>query len=128
MPLNVCYDMFPLSGFVFCFLLSWSGLHRHVPITPLSAQTSSPLNAPSSKSSGEEGNGIPVQLPRLRSNVSSFGVDLKSISPALHVSAKTGRIGANLGYFYLQKELKLSEHHMVKIMEKIIVGMIIIIV
>lgn len=38
--------------------------------------------------------------------------------PALQVIAKTGRLGANLGYFYLQKELKLSEHHMVQIMEK----------
>ena len=37
---------------------------------------------------------------------------------ALQVSIGAGRIGANLGYFYLQKELKLSEHHMVKIMEK----------
>jgi len=38
--------------------------------------------------------------------------------PALQVIAKTGRLGADLGYFYLQKELKLSEHHMVQIMEK----------
>jgi hypothetical protein len=45
------------------------------------------------------------------------GVDEISL-PALQVIAKTGRLGANLGYFYLQKELKLSEHHMVQIMEK----------
>ena len=89
-----------------------------MPVAPLSAHTSSPLDAPPSKSSFGEGNVVPIQVARLRSNTSSIGGDLKSISPALHVSAKTGRIGANLGYFYLQKELKLSEHHMMKIMEK----------
>jgi mTERF len=46
------------------------------------------------------------------------GVEVRANAAAIQVSIGGGRIGANLGYFYLQKELKLSEHHMVKIMEK----------
>lgn len=46
------------------------------------------------------------------------GNRLEITTPILQSMAKTGKLGANLGYFYLQKELKLSEHHMVKIMEK----------
>ena len=90
---KIC-GMFAFTGFFFSFLFSWSSLERRIELSPLYAQ--------SSKSAIGRSEEVEVELT----------------APAIHVSAKAGRIGANLGYFYLQKELKLSEHHMMKIMEK----------
>ena len=86
--------MFGITGFIFSFLFSWSSFEHRVELAPLYTQ--------SSKSAIGRSEEVEVELT----------------APAIHVSAKAGRIGANLGYFYLQKELKLSEHHMMKIMEK----------
>ena len=89
-------------GLFFFFLLgsSSSGFKCLMPPTTIHARQSLPLNM----------------------ELSDFGsldkVGAAANTAALQVSIGAGRIGANLGYFYLQKELKLSEHHMVKIMEK----------
>ena len=70
--------MFAITGFIFSFLFSWSSFEHRVELAPLYAQ--------SSKSAIERSEEVEVELT----------------APAIHVSAKAGRIGANLGYFYLQ--------------------------
>ena len=92
--LLISFEMIAISGLVFCFLFSWSSWRQHRTLAPLYAQTSKSAIGRSER------------------------VEADINAPVIHVSAKAGRIGANLGYFYLQKELKLSEHHMMKIMEK----------
>ena len=105
--------MFVMLGFAFCFLFSWRSLTRHVP-SPLYAQTL-PMDASSDSTMGRIG---AIAAIGAIGGIAEIEGEIELSIPVLQMSAKTGRIGANLGYFYLQKELKLSEHHMVKIMEK----------
>lgn len=90
-----------ISRFICCFLFGWNGVNSLLPRNQLRTQTSLPVGANSPEATG--------RLERVEAGVNPT---------AIHITPKGARIGANLGYFYLQKELKLSEHHMVKIMEK----------
>ena len=82
-------------------LLGGDGINHLFPRGRLRTYISSPIEA-----------NLPEATGRLeRVEVGINGAPLQS-------ATKGARLGANLGYFYLQKELKLSEHHMVKIMEK----------
>ena len=90
-----------ISSFICCFLFGWNGVSSLLPRNQLRSQTSLPVTANLPEATG--------RLERVEVGVNPT---------AIHISPKGARIGANLGYFYLQKELKLSEHHMVKIMEK----------
>jgi hypothetical protein len=90
-----------ISSFICCFLFGSNGVSSLQPRNQLRIQMSLPVTPNSPEASG--------RLER---------VEVQVNPTAIHISPKGARIGANLGYFYLQKELKLSEHHMVKIMEK----------
>jgi mTERF len=90
-----------ISSFICCFLFGWNGVSSLQPRNQRRTQMSLPVTSNSPDANG--------RLERVEVGVNPT---------AIHISPKGARIGANLGYFYLQKELKLSEHHMVKIMEK----------
>ena len=89
-----------IFALLFCFLLGSSGFRCLLPPTTFHARPLSSLSLESPEFDSLDGD------------------DVGANTAAIQVSIGGGRIGANLGYFYLQKELKLSEHHMVKIMEK----------